>query len=192
MTDSEEDRKKLLVRVEDTLLNKSMWMPVDMVILCNAMESRRDAKDISRLLNISIGKDGFFLEKHPKLAPVSKATDGVFLAGACQGPKDIPDTVAQASAAAAAAISLVQRNKVVIESATASIKEELCSGCKMCNDICPFTAISYDETKKKSIVNDALCKGCGTCASACPSSAITANHFTDRQIYAEIEGLLNL
>ncbi len=192
LTDSPEDQKKLLVRVEDTLLKKTMWVPVDMVILCNAIEGRKDAKDIARLLNISIGKDGFFLEKHPKLAPVSTATDGVFLAGACQGPKDIPDTVAQASAAAAAAISLVQRNKVVIESATASINEDLCSGCKLCNDICPFTAITYDEAKKKSVVNDALCKGCGTCASTCPSSAIIANHFTDRQIFAEIEGLLNL
>ncbi len=192
ISDSEEDRKKLFVRTEDTLLKKTMWLPVDMVILCNAMEARADAKEISRLLNISIGKDGFFLEKHPKLAPVSTATDGVFLAGACQGPKDIPDTVAQASAAAAAAISLLQRNKVVIESATATITEELCSGCKLCNDICPFNAITFDESKQKSVINDALCKGCGTCVSTCPSSAILANHFTDRQIFAEIEGLLNL
>ncbi|MCX7943789.1 MAG: CoB--CoM heterodisulfide reductase iron-sulfur subunit A family protein, partial [Deltaproteobacteria bacterium] len=191
-TDSEEDKKKLFVRTEDTLLKKTMWLPVDMVILCNAITPRHDAKELSRLLNVSIGKDGFFLEKHPKLAPVSTATDGIFLAGACQGPKDIPDSVAQASAAAAAAISLVQRNKVVIESATAFIFEELCSGCKLCNDICPFSAITFDEANNKSQVNDALCKGCGTCVSTCPSSAIKALHFTDKQIFAEIEGLLNL
>lgn len=192
LSDSPDDQKKLLVRVEDTLLKKTMWLPVDMVVLCNAIEARKDAKDIARLLNISVGADGFFLEKHPKLAPVSTATDGVFLAGACQGPKDIPDTVAQAAAAAAEAMSLVQIGKVVIESATASISEDLCSGCKLCYNICPFAAITYDEAKKKCIVNDALCKGCGSCAATCPSSAITANHFTNKQIFAEIEGLLSV
>jgi heterodisulfide reductase subunit A len=161
-----------------------------MVILCPAMVPRADAKEVSRLFSCSVGRDGFFIEKHPKLAPVSTTADGIFIAGSCQGPKDIPDTVAQGGAAAAEVLSLIDRKEVEIEAAYAVIDEERCSGCRICNDLCPYQAIEFIEEKGVSRINAALCKGCGTCVAACPQGIITARHFTDRQIVSEIEGIL--
>jgi heterodisulfide reductase subunit A len=184
------EKGKLLVRVEDTLIGVVRRIPVDMVILCTALEARDDAKEIARLFSISQGKDRFFIEKHPKLAPVATNTDGIFVAGACQSPKDIPDTVAQGSAAAAAVLSLIMKGTAEIESAISVIDVDLCSGCKVCNELCPYTAITFNSDKKISEINEALCKGCGTCAAACPSGAITARHFTSKQIMSEIEGVL--
>jgi heterodisulfide reductase subunit A len=117
-------------------------------------------------------------------------TDGVFIAGCAQGPKDIPDTVAQASAAAAAVLSMIARAKIEVEAATSVVDEELCSGCKTCISLCPYNAISFSEDKGVAEINDVLCKGCGVCVAACPAGAITGRHFTDGQILAEIEGLL--
>jgi heterodisulfide reductase subunit A len=162
-----------------------------MVILCTALEARKDAKEMARKLNISVGADGWFIEAHPKLAPVSTTTEGVFLAGVCQGPKDIPDTVAQGGAAASQVLELLCQGEIMMDAAYAVIDEALCSGCKMCNDMCPYTAIAFDDAKKVSAVNSALCKGCGTCVAACPAGAIMARHFTDEQIYAQIEGMLS-
>lgn len=142
------------------------------------------------MFSISRSKDGFFLEKHPKLDPIATTTDGVFVAGCCQGPKDIPDTVAQASAAAARVLSMIIRGRVEVESATSYVDERLCSGCKTCLGLCPYTAITFDEAKKVSFINEALCKGCGTCAAACPSGAIVSRHFTTKQLLAELEGAL--
>ena len=181
---------KLIVRVEDTLVGIVRRIPVDMVILCPAMKAHPDAKDVSRVFSCSVGKDGFFIEKHPKLAPVSTTSEGVFIAGACQGPKDIPETVAQGAAAAAEVLSLIDRKEIEIEAATAVIDEERCSGCRICNALCSFGAITFDESKGVSVINAALCKGCGTCAAACPQGVIKARHFTDRQINSEIEGIL--
>ena len=124
------------------------------------------------------------------LEALARGADGVFIAGACQGPKDIPDTVAQGGAAAALAMSLMVRGEVEMDAACAVIDDKLCSGCKMCNDLCPFSAISFDDTLKVSSVNTALCKACGTCVAGCPSGAIRALHFSDEQVYAEIEGIL--
>ncbi len=188
---NEEERDKLVIRVEDTLIGEMRRIPVDMVILSTGLEARKDSQDVSRMFNISRGKDGFFLEKHPKLAPVATATDGIFLAGACQGPKDIPDTVAQGSAAAAQVLSMVARGEISIEVATCTVNEELCGGCRVCNSACALSAITFEEEKGVSVINDALCKGCGTCAAACPSGAISAKHFTDEQIISEIEGVLH-
>lgn len=181
----------LIVRCEDTLVGKYREIPVDMVVLCTALEARQDAKEFGRKFNISTGADGWFIEAHPKLGPVSTTTEGVFIAGACQGAKDIPDSVAQGGAAAAQAIKLMSQGEVLMDAAYAEITEELCSGCKICNDLCPYTAITFNEEKKVSVVNAALCKGCGTCVAACPSGAIKARHFTDEQIYAQIEGMLS-
>jgi len=178
------------VQAEDTLLGKLLRVPVDMVVLTPAIEARADADEVGRKFLLSRGADGFFIEQHPKLAPVNTTNEGVFIAGVCQGPKDIPDTVAQASAAAGKALSLISRGEVEVEGATAFIVEELCSGCKSCLDICPYKAITFSEENKKSAVNEVLCKGCGTCVATCPSSAITALHFTDEQIFAEIEGVM--
>lgn len=180
----------LLIHCEDTLAKKYREIPVDMVILCNAIEPQPDADKIQRLFSISLSPDGFFLEKHPKLDPTATANDGVYIAGCCQGPKDIPDTVAQASSAAARILANIAKGEVEIEPIQAYIDPELCAGCRLCNDLCPYGAISFDEQENISKVNQALCKGCGTCVAACPSSAATAKHFSDKQIFAEIDGIL--
>jgi heterodisulfide reductase subunit A len=185
-----EEQGKLIVLVEDTLVRKKRRLPVDMVVLSCALEPRADAEKVARLFSLSRKADGFFLEKHPKLDPVATTTDGVFVAGCCQSPKDIPDTVAQASAAAARVLSMISKGSVEIESATAVVDEEHCAGCKICIDLCSYKAITFDEEKKVAHINEALCKGCGTCVAACPSGAITGRHFTTEQIMSEIEGVL--
>jgi heterodisulfide reductase subunit A-like polyferredoxin len=185
----EEERGRLVVRCEDTLIGVLRRIPVDMVVLMAGMEAAGDADAVARVANVSRGRDGFFLEQHPKLAPVATPTDGVFIAGACQGPKDIPDTVAQASAAAAAALSLSVRGAVAIEPVVCRVDPELCSGCRLCNTLCPFSAIQFDGEHLRSEINDAVCKGCGTCAAACPAAAIEACHFTDLQLMEEIRGV---
>jgi heterodisulfide reductase subunit A len=161
-----------------------------MVVLCTALEAKSNAPEIARLIKLCQGKEGWFTEKHPKLAPVSTASDGVFIAGCCQGPKDIPDTVAQASGAAAQVLTAIAKGKVQIEGVGAEIIEDKCTGCRICNDLCPYKAIEFVADKKKSKVNDALCKACGTCVAACPCAAIKAKNFTDTQIMHEIEGVL--
>ena len=186
-----EEEGKLVIRAEDTLVGVVRRIPVDMVVLSVGLEPHADADDIRRKFNISCSSDGWFLERHPKLAPVSTFTDGVFLAGACQGPKDIPDTVAQAGAAAAEAMALIDRGFVELEPNTAYINEELCSGCKTCVPLCPYSALSFDSVSQKAKINGALCKGCGTCVAACPSGALQQNLFTDNQIFEEIKGVLS-
>ena len=181
---------RLVVQVEDTLADCERRVPVDMVILSIGLEPRSDAEEIARLFSLSRSADGFFLEKHPKLDPVATMSDGIFVAGCCQSPKDIPQSVAQASAAAARALAMISLGKIEIEAATSVIDEAKCAGCKTCIELCPYKAISFDEEKKVSLINEALCKGCGTCVPACPSGAITAHHFNDEQIMAEIEGVL--
>ncbi len=186
-----EEEGKLIVRAEDTMVGMPRRIPVDMVVLAVGMEAQEDADDVRRMFGISCSKTGWFTERHPKLAPVSTATDGIFLAGACQGPKDIPDTVAQAGAAAAEALALVDRGYVEIEPNTAFIEAEQCSGCKSCLSMCPYTAITRDEERGVAVVNEALCKGCGTCVATCPSGAAHQNLFLDEQIFEEIEGVLS-
>jgi heterodisulfide reductase subunit A len=180
----------LLVCCEDTLIGKYREIPVDMVVLCTALEARSDAAEIGRKFNISVGADGWFIEAHPKLAPVSTTTEGIFLAGVCQGAKDIPDSVAQGTAAAAQVMKMFCQGELLMDAAYAEIVEDICSGCRICNGLCPYNAISYEVEKKVSVVNPAMCKACGTCVAACPSGAITGRHFTDEQIYAQIEGIL--
>jgi heterodisulfide reductase subunit A len=185
-----EEEGKLIIRVEDTLIGVVRRIPVDMVVLAVGLEPQPDADAVRRMFNISCSKEGFFLERHPKLAPVSTFTDGIFLAGACQGPKDIPDSVAQAGAAAAEAMALIDKGYVELEPNTAYIVEELCSGCKTCIGLCPYNAISFDEARGVAVINEALCKGCGTCVAACPSGAARQHLFEDAQILQEIEGVL--
>lgn len=180
----------LVIKCEDTLLGKYREIPVDMVILCNALEPAAETAKIGRLLGISRSPDGFFLERHPKLDPFSTANDGIYIAGCAQGPKDIPDTVAQASGTAAKVLSLISKGEIEIDPIRANIRDEFCSGCRICNILCPYNAIDYNEEKKISFINEALCKGCGTCVAACPAGAILGQGFTDEQIYAELEGIL--
>ena len=158
--------------------------------MSTALEPRSDADELARLFSVSRSADGFFLEKHPKLDPVATMNDGIFVVGCCQSPKDIPQSVAQASAAAARALATITAGEIEIEATTSVVDEELCSGCKTCSDLCPFNAISFDEEKKVSHINETLCKGCGVCVAACPSGAITGRHFTTKQLMAEIEGVL--
>jgi heterodisulfide reductase subunit A len=191
IAESPDEEGKLIVICEDTLVRRKRRLPVDMVILSCALEPRADAEDVARLFSLSRKADGFFLEKHPKLDPVATTTDGIFVAGCCQSPKDIPDTVAQASAAAARVLAMIGKGSVEIESAIAVVDEEHCAGCKICIDLCSYKAITFDEEKKVAHINEALCKGCGTCVAACPSGAIMGRHFTTEQIMSEIEGVLS-
>ena len=184
------EENKLVIRVEDTLAGIVRRIPVDMVVLSTGLEPQADAEQVRRLFNITCASGGFFLERHPKLAPVSTFTDGIFLAGCCQGPKDIPDTVAQAGAAAAEALALIDAGFVETEPNAAYVMDEVCSGCKTCVAMCPFSAIEFLQEERKARINQAKCKGCGTCVAACPSGSIYQHLFEDRQIFEEIEGIL--
>jgi len=187
-----EEEGHLIIQVEDTLTGVIRRIPMDMVILAVGMEPRADAEEVARLFKISRSADGFFLEKHPKLDPVATMTDGVFVVGACQGPKDIPDTVAQASAAAARALAMISKGEVTPEAATATVDEALCQGCGRCEEICEFGAplVSLNSgLVPVSSINEAMCKGCGACAVVCPTGAISVKHFTRQQILAEVEAL---
>ncbi|MBU1940645.1 MAG: CoB--CoM heterodisulfide reductase iron-sulfur subunit A family protein, partial [Candidatus Thermoplasmatota archaeon] len=162
----------------------------DLIVLATGIVPRADAKDFARLLNINQSADGFMLEAHPKLRPVDTFTEGIFLAGCCQSPKDIPDAVAQASGAAIRAAEPLAAGKVEVEAISAAIDDDLCSGCRICEELCAYSALEFDKKDKLMRVNDVMCKGCGSCASACPTGAITMRHFDVKQILAQIRGLV--
>ena len=187
-----EEEGKLIVQVEDTLAGKQRRIPVDMVILSIGLQPRQDARETARKFGLSCSSDGWFIEKHPKLDPVATMTEGIFIAGCAQGPKDIPSSVAQGAAAAARVLGRIQQKQMALEPVRASINEAQCSGCRICNGMCPFNAILYHEDRTVSEVNAALCQGCGTCVAACPAGAISGTAFSDQQIMAQIEGLMLL
>jgi heterodisulfide reductase subunit A len=190
---------KLVVQCEDTFHDQPDRLAVDMVVLGVGMEPSADAGEVAALFGVSRSEDGFLLEKHPKLAPVDTASDGIYLAGTCQGPKDIPDTVAQAGAAAAAAVTLIDRGKVEIEPFVPEVIESQCVGCGLCTEVCPYQAIELVErssTQRRSDLrlvaqlNETLCKGCGLCVSACRGKAISLHGYNDQQLLAEMGALL--
>jgi heterodisulfide reductase subunit A2 len=183
---------KLIIQAEDTLIGKQRRIPVDMVILSAGLEPRYDAKATARLFGLSCSSDGWFIERHPKLDPVATMTEGVYIAGVVQGPKDIPASVVQGAAAAARALGKIQQKEVAMEPIRATINQDKCSGCRICNNLCPFNAILFHEDKMLSEVNPALCQGCGTCIAGCPAGAITGTGFSNQQILAQLEGLLLL
>ncbi|GAB4461482.1 MAG: H(2):CoB-CoM heterodisulfide ferredoxin reductase subunit HdrA [Anaerolineales bacterium] len=187
---NEREEGKLIIQVEDTLAGKQRRIPVDMVILSIGMEPRHDAKETSHLFGVGCSSDGWFIEKHPKLDPVSTMTEGVMIAGCATGPKDIPASVAQGAAAAARVLNKIMQKEVVLEPIKASIDQEKCSGCRICNGLCPFNAILFHEDRMVSEINPALCQGCGTCVAACPAGAISGTGFSNEQILAQIDGLL--
>jgi heterodisulfide reductase subunit A len=184
---TDEEKGKLIVVGEDTLLGTLIRVPVDMVILSVAMQPRADTDKLARVFLLGCSRDGFFLERHPKLDPVGTMLDGIFAVGCCQGPKDISDTVAQATGAAARAIELISKGRVEMEAATASVDEEVCSGCGYCEAICAYSAIEVDPKKHLAVVNEALCKGCGACTVNCPSKALQLKNFGPKQLMDMID-----
>ncbi len=180
----------IVVRAEDTLLQRPVELEVDLFVLSIGLEPRCDMDDVARIFNVQKTEDGFLMEAHPKLRPVDTLTDGVFVAGTVQGPKDIPDTVAQAKGAASSAATLMARGEVEIEPYYSKILSHKCAGCKSCISLCAFNAISFNEFERVAEINEILCKGCGTCAAACPSDAIVQNHFGDLQILPMIDNAI--
>ncbi len=190
---------KLIVRGEDTLLSRAVEIEADMVVLATAMVPQEDASKLAQKIGIGYDKDHFFTEAHPKLAPVETHTQGVYLAGACQGPKDIPESVAQASAAAAKVCGLLSKSEMLTEPIISQVNESICVGCGLCVPICPYKAIDLKTISERdhgniierlvADVNGGLCQGCGACTVACRSAALDLKHFTDQQILAEVNAL---
>ena len=187
-----EEEGKLVIQVEDTLIAKQRRIPVDMVILSSGLQARHDAKEVAKMFGISCSSDEWYIERHPKLDPIATMTDGIYIAGCAQGPKDIPATVAQGAAAAARVLGKIQQKEISLEPVRASVNEEQCSGCRICNDLCPFNAILFHEETMVSEINPALCQGCGTCVAGCPAGAISGTGFSNDQILSQINGLLLL
>jgi heterodisulfide reductase subunit A len=183
---------QLVVQVEDTLIGQQRRIPVDMIILAAALEPRHDSNAVAQQFGISCSTNGWFTEKHPKLDPVATMTDGVFIAGCATGPKDIPATVAQGSAAAMRVVTYIQQKTLSLEPVRATVHSEVCSGCRICNDLCPFNAISFDDELEVSAISEALCQGCGTCVAACPAGAISGTGFSNAQVLAQVEGLMSV
>ncbi len=181
--------ERVAVRAEDTLLGQLVEVEADLVVLAVGMIPSRGIEAIAGLFKLARSSDGFFMEAHPKLRPVETSMAGIFLAGTCQGPKDIPEAVAQARAAAAAAMIPLMRGTVPVEAATSWVDDELCAGCGQCASICTFGALSLHPTRGVMTVNAVLCQGCGACATACPSGAINLKHFTFDQVMAQLDVL---
>lgn len=184
------DDCNLIIDMNEELSGMAIEVPADMVILMVGLESHENVKQVSHLVGISMCGNEFFIEKHPKLDPVATTTNGVYIVGTCHGPKDIPDSIAQAKAASARILATIAQGSVQVEVTTAVVNEDICCGCQTCIKVCPYSAISFLEDKKVSHVNEILCKGCGTCGSTCPTGAIRSRHFTDKQISSQIEGIM--
>ncbi|OIP37428.1 disulfide reductase [Candidatus Desantisbacteria bacterium CG2_30_40_21] len=191
-----EKKDKLIVKGADTLSGRQVEIEADLVVLANGLEPKKDAKNLAQLFHVSYDQYGFYNELHPKLAPVETAISGVFLAGTCQGPKDIPDTVAQASASAAKVIGLLSKEKMEVEPMISIVNQILCSGCETCFNVCPYKAIEMEDKevtrgnlRHVAKVLESVCKGCGACVGSCYSKAIDLKGFTNRQMMEEIKVL---
>jgi len=191
---------KLMVQASDLLANKQLHIEADLVVLAAAIEPDKSARPLATMLTASMDTNDFFTEAHPKLRPVESPTAGVFLSGACQGPKDIPETVSQASAAAAKVIGLLAKDKLTGNPCVAQSNELMCNGCSSCERVCPYGAITYvdkefrmpDRTtaiRRVATVNEAVCQGCGACTVACPSGAMNLKGFANDQIMAEVDAI---
>ena len=181
---------RLCLRYEDTLLGRPRELEVDLVVLAVGMEPPEGVEGLAKVLGVPLDRDGFFLEAHPKLGPLDTYTEGIFLAGCCQGPKDIPDTISQAHGAAARATQFFHQGEVVKEPLVAEVDHEVCSGCRLCEAVCAFEALRFDPRRRSMSVLEAACKGCGACAVACPSGAIALRHYRFEQMLPWAEGML--
>jgi heterodisulfide reductase subunit A len=177
---------KLIVKAEDELLGELYEEEADLVVLATGLTQRKDADRIRSILKLSQSPDRFYLEAHPKLRPLDTATDGIFLAGTCQGPKDISDTLSMAHGAASRATIPLFAGRVKIEPITSVVDSTFCSGCGLCEQVCEYRALKLDPYRQIMAVNEALCKGCGACNATCPSGAISLRHFKTEQIIAQI------
>lgn len=190
---------KLVVQGSDLISNEQVTISADMVVLATAIEADKSAKGLATMLTASIDTNNFFTEAHPKLKPVESPTAGVYLSGVCQGPKDIPETVAQASAASAKVIGLLAKDKLLCNPCVSQSDENLCNGCSACEKVCPYGAITYAdkelrahgkiEVHRVAQVNEAVCQGCGACTVTCPSGAMDLKGFTNKQIMAEVDAI---
>jgi heterodisulfide reductase subunit A len=190
---------RLVLKSEDSLLGRPVEVEADMVVLATAMVPAASSDELARTVGFSMDKDGFYQEAHPKLQPVETFAAGVFLAGACQGPKDIPDTVAQASAAAAKVLGLLSKTRLATEPMVSEVDIDKCSGCGLCVPICPYNAITLEEiqerghhgpiTRDVAVVNSSLCQGCGACVPACRTFALNTKGFTNDQLVAEVDAI---
>jgi heterodisulfide reductase subunit A len=190
----------LKVQGSDLLTNEQIHIDADLVVLAAAIEPDPSARPLATILTASMDTNDFFTEAHPKLRPVESPTAGIFLSGVCQGPKDIPETVSQASAAAAKVIGLLVKDKLTCNPCVAHSDERMCNGCSACEKVCPYGAISYEEKefrmpdrttaiRRVACVNEAVCQGCGACTVTCPSGAMDLKGFSNRQIMAEVDAI---
>jgi heterodisulfide reductase subunit A len=184
--------ENITIRAEETLLAKITEREFDLVVLSTGLTPAAGTAPIQRMLSLPVSEDGFLQESHPKLRPVETAIEGVFICGCVQSPKDIPDSVAQAKGAASAAATMMIKGKHVVEPLCACVDKELCEGCGLCTDVCPYKAIEVKDVEglTKAVVTEALCHGCGTCAATCPQHAISQLQFTDEQILSELTAAL--
>jgi heterodisulfide reductase subunit A len=180
---------KVIVRAEDTILSETYEEEADMVVLATGLQPGKDTINLSRMLNIPVGSDGFFLEAHPKLGPVETTTDGIFLAGCCQGPKDITDAIAQGHAAAVKASIPLLLGKVNTQAIVVSIDTEVCAGCRLCEKYCAYNALVFDTRRHVMTINETLCRGCGACSTACPSGANQLKNYNKKQVFNIIDAL---
>lgn len=194
-----EEDGHLVVQGVDLIANEQIILNTDMVVLATAIEPDPTARSVASMLTASIDTNDFITEAHPKLRPVESPTAGIFLSGVCQGPKDIPETVSQAGAAAAKVIGLLAKDKLLTNPCVSHSNELLCNGCSCCEKVCPYGAISYEdklindhgvrETRRVCVVNEALCQGCGACTVVCPSGAMDLKGFSNKQIMAEVDAI---
>jgi heterodisulfide reductase subunit A len=179
---------KLIVEAYDALVGREMKLPCDWVVLSTPLIPRKEEVILARMLKVPISQDGFLMEAHLKLRPVDTQMDGIFLAGAASGPKDVPESIVSAMAAAARASTLMANKKMRTEALTSVVDEKECIGCGLCEDICSYGAHYLEEGKSHTIA--ALCRGCGACAAECPRRAIEMQHYTDKQILAQVKAAL--
>ncbi len=183
------DANDMLIELNEVRTRKELEIPADMVILMTAMDARDETQKVAHAAGVSLCGNRFFIEKHPKLDPVATTTAGVYIVGSCQGPKEAPDSISQSRAAVARVLGSINKGKASVEVTTAFVVQPRCCACKMCIEVCPYTAISFDEKRNASTVNGALCQGCGACVALCRPKAIDIKGSSHMQVMAELDAL---